>query len=55
MSGLSQLPYEVPSLRKASIEDLFGCTVDDMHKQHNQNHNEEYIQKINVITVIEKE
>jgi hypothetical protein len=45
MSGLSQLPYEVPSLRKASIEDFFDGSVHDVPKQHNQHHNEDYIEK----------
>jgi len=42
MSGLSQ---DAPPLRKATIEDLFGCDIDDKNNQHNNGYNDEYIQK----------
>tara|TARA_B110000879_G_C11152648_1_gene505374 strand:+ start:573 stop:749 length:177 start_codon:yes stop_codon:yes gene_type:complete len=45
MSGLSQLDQTTPVLRKANIEDFMDCIQDDIHKQHNQNHNEDYDQK----------
>jgi hypothetical protein len=49
MSGLyadlELLPQAVP-LRKANVEDLFGCDVDDIPKQYNENHhNDDSIQK----------
>jgi hypothetical protein len=45
MSDLPQIPKDVPSLRKASMEDLFGCDIDDKNNQHNNGYNDEYIQK----------
>jgi hypothetical protein len=49
MSGLyatlSRLSQEPPSLRKANIEDFFDCNLDNIPKQHNQRHNDDYIEK----------
>ena len=40
MSGLY-----ATSLRKATIEDFTGSNQDDISKQHNQHHNDNYIEK----------
>jgi hypothetical protein len=42
---ISQILKNVPSLRKASVEDLFGCDIDDKNNQHNNGYNDDYIQK----------
>jgi|SaaInlStandDraft_6_1057023.scaffolds.fasta_scaffold17775_2 hypothetical protein len=42
---MSDLSQDAPPLRKATIEDLFGCDIDDKNNQHNNGYNDEYIQK----------
>ena len=44
-ASLSQLPEYTASLRKATIEDFTGSNQDDIPKQHNQRHNDDYIEK----------